>query len=78
MPADFDPGRFEHVEVNAKKKKTTTKRSRCRLCGEQWWDIPSLSWSAWASSQDGRSSRSMANVRSSTTRKTPFGGRRAR
>ena len=26
---------FEHVEVDAKKK----KRSRCRLCGEQWWDI---------------------------------------
>jgi hypothetical protein len=41
MPADFDPGKFEHVEVNA--KKTKKKRSRCRLCGEQWWDIgPSL------------------------------------
>ena len=27
------------VEVNVKKK----KRSRCMLCGEQWWDIgPSL------------------------------------
>jgi hypothetical protein len=26
---------FEHVEVTAKKK----KRSRCRLCGEQWWGI---------------------------------------
>jgi len=26
---------FEVVEVNAKKK----KRGRCRLCGEQWWDI---------------------------------------
>ena len=39
MPADFDPGKFEHVKVNAKKKKW----SRCRLCGEQWWDIgPSL------------------------------------
>ncbi len=35
MPADFDPGKFEHVEVYAKKK----KRGRCRLCGEQWWDI---------------------------------------
>jgi hypothetical protein len=41
MPADFDPGKFEHVEVNAKKKKKK-KRSRCRLCGEQWWDIPSF------------------------------------
>ena len=38
MPADFDPGKFEHVKVNAKKKKW----SRCRLCGEQWWDIPSF------------------------------------
>ena len=29
----------EVVEVNVKKK----KRSRCILCGEQWWDIgPSL------------------------------------
>ena len=26
---------FEHVEVDSKKK----KRSRCRLCGQQWWDI---------------------------------------
>ena len=26
---------FKHVEVTAKKK----KRSRCRLCGEQWWGI---------------------------------------
>ena len=25
----------EVVEVNAKKK----KRIRCKLCGEQWWDI---------------------------------------
>jgi hypothetical protein len=33
---DFDPWElFEVVEVNLKKK----KRSRCRLCGEQWWDI---------------------------------------
>jgi len=33
---DFDPWEFfENVEVNAKKK----KRSRCSLCGEQWWDI---------------------------------------
>jgi hypothetical protein len=40
MPGDFDPWElFEVVEVNAKKK----KRGRCRLCGEQWWDIgPSL------------------------------------
>ena len=36
MARDFDPGElFEVVEVNLKKK----KRSRCRLCGEQWWDI---------------------------------------
>ncbi len=33
---DFDAWEFfENVEVNAKKK----KRSRLRLCGEQWWDI---------------------------------------
>jgi hypothetical protein len=33
---DFDPWEFfENVAVNAKKK----KRSRCRFCGEQWWDI---------------------------------------
>jgi hypothetical protein len=38
MPGDLDPWELlEHVEVNAKKKKK--KRSRCRLCGEQWWDI---------------------------------------
>jgi hypothetical protein len=36
MHRDFDPWEFfENVEVNAKKK----KRSRCSLCGEQWWDI---------------------------------------
>ena len=36
MARDFDPWElFEVVEVNLKKK----KRSRCRLCGEQWWDI---------------------------------------
>ena len=36
MHPDFDPWEFsENVEVNAKKK----KRSRCSLCGEQWWDI---------------------------------------
>ena len=36
MARDFDPRElFEVVEVNLKKK----KRSRCRLCGEQWWDI---------------------------------------
>jgi hypothetical protein len=32
---------FQHVEVNLnanlKKKKRNT--GRCRLCGEQWWDI---------------------------------------
>jgi hypothetical protein len=27
--------KFQVVEVNLKKK----KRSRCGLCGEQWWDI---------------------------------------
>ena len=33
---DFDPRELsEVVEVNVKKK----KRSRCILCGEQWWDI---------------------------------------
>ena len=36
MHRDFDPWEFfENVEVNAKKK----KRSRCSLCGEQWWGI---------------------------------------
>ncbi len=36
MHRDFDLWEFfENVEVNAKKK----KRSRCSLCGEQWWDI---------------------------------------
>jgi hypothetical protein len=36
MHRDFDPWEFfENVEVNAKKK----KRSRCSLCGEQWWVI---------------------------------------
>ncbi len=63
---------FKHVEVTAKKKK---KRSRCRLCGEQWWGIrPSFILGHVGFNQDGRS-RSMANVRRSTTRKTPFGGR---
>ena len=33
MARDFDP--WELFEVNLKKK----KRSRCMLCGEQWWDI---------------------------------------
>ena len=37
MHRDFDPWEFfENVEVNTKKKK---KRSRCSLCGEQWWGI---------------------------------------
>jgi hypothetical protein len=60
---DFDPWElFEHVEANAKKKKY-------RLCGEQWWDIgPSFILEHMGFDQDGRSRRSMANVRRSTTR----------
>jgi hypothetical protein len=35
MPRDFLASFSRMYRVNAKKK----KRSRCSLCGEQWWDI---------------------------------------
>jgi hypothetical protein len=30
---------FQHHDVEVNAKKNLKKRNRCRLCGEQWWDI---------------------------------------